>query len=686
MPRTPNPEPRTPLERLFLLLGAVALAGCAEPERSLDHSWSGVGTSASSLEQTTIRVQILDDGSGPYHAEAVAAATLEEGPASVVSSPSTPSEPLDPNEEVLREADALLGEAPVELTVTLQDPPADWQSFAGMREDDVARHQFIEDRRILLQDAQRPLTEWLAAQGYSPSSLWLVNQVQVTVPARLVRLIYERPDVVGISASAKVVPSAEWDGYFSQYNTLLSQLQAVYVDGRMGNRTNGTDRIRIGIMEAAMLNRDHLGWKDWQNGPTRIASVKDCGGTSCISTSTSGGSNTEDSHGTLVTWVAAGSIQGGQDATFPGVNTVDQRRRSGHLPESIIYFYTGLGTPAIRRAIDQAVLDGVDVLNLSLQCGTPCSSTFNASGINEALATATNAGMLVVAAGGNLGSASCTVNYPALRTHTLAVNGLDTSDTTVPYNSTGMLTDASRGGMFIRTSQGALVTTAAIDLTAPGSLRYRFWHPSGAGLYWPWTTAGSSVATPVVSGAAGALRNAFREVGWTTTSAKALMVNMLLLGDAWDTNQGSDRRVGVSDLSGAGRLRMHSPSALSAPAGWGWRAEFIVQGQWKSWSVGSSGPEDPAVTQWKWAALWFEPDLQNVANIDFYVYDLCPPSGGIQLVASDESFDLRMRMNLLQSEISGRCLQMYAYGRSVPSGGREFWSADYYHSGNTSYH
>jgi hypothetical protein len=92
------------------------------------------------------------------------------------------------------------------------------------------------------------------------------------------------------------------------------------------------------------------------------------------------------------------------------------------------------------------------------------------------------------------------------------------------------------------------------------------------------------------------------------------------------------------------------------------------------------------VTQWKWAALWFEPDLQNVANIDFYVYDLCPPSGGIQLVAADESFDLRMRMNLPQSEISGRCLQMYAYGRSVPSGGREFWSADYYHSGNTSYH
>ena len=126
----------------------------------------------------------------------------------------------------------------------------------------------------------------------------------------------------------------------------------------------------------------------------------------------------------------------------------------------------------------------------------------------------------------------------------------------------------------------------------------------------------------------------------------------------------------------------------SRPArdGWGWRAQTIVQGQWLTWSVGDSAAESASVTQWKWAALWFEPDLQNVADIDFYLYHLCPQGGGIQLVASDTSYELRMRMKLPRYMISGKCLQMYAYGYSVLAGGREFWSADYFHSGSTAYH
>jgi hypothetical protein len=191
-----------------------------------------------------------------------------------------------------------------------------------------------------------------------------------------------------------------------------------------------------------------------------------------------------------------------------------------------------------------------------------------------------------------------------------------------------------------------------------------------------------------VTAAAGALRNAFSSIGWTTTSAPALMVNMLLMGDAWDANSGNDRRTRLSDLSGGGRIHMHWPSStdLTAPWGWGWRSFVIHQGQTISWNVGSSAPESPLIQQWKWAALWFESDLQNVADIDFEVYDTCPPGGGEILVASDSSRDLRARFMLLQPEIANRCLQMRAYGYLVPSGGRVVWSADYFHSGDPSTH
>lgn len=74
-----------------------------------------------------------------------------------------------------------------------------------------------------------------------------------------------------------------------------------------------------------------------------------------------------------------------------------------------------------------------------------------------------------------------------------------------------------------------------------------------------------------------------------------------------------------------------------------------------------------------------------MADIDFYVYDTCPPGGGEKLVAADVSDDLRMRMNLQQGKISGRCLEMRAYARYVPSV-TYLWSADYFHSGDPLYH
>ena len=523
---------------------------------------------AAAVEGDAHNLLVLDDGSGMVHAEP-APAMLRVGAAPPAFGKTPPKvgqhRPMrDPMQEVLDRVAKLPPQELVQLTVTLQEPPVDWEQFAELREDEPARADFVDNRRAQLDVLQEPLLSWLEAKGLKGRGLWLVNQVQTTVPASLVPDVAAFPKVIGISLAAKTIPGVEWDGSHSKDGTMLTSFRLAGLDGRSGNRsTSGS--IRIGIMEAAMFNRNHAGWDDWHNGPSRIQAVKTCNQYGCTSLPTTGPGQTvpaQDNHGTLVTWVAAGSIEQHQDPAFPSSYTLDQRRRSGHLPEAEIYFYSGPGSQAIRGAIDEAVLDGVDILNLSLRWMGQCDNTWNVSGINEALAAALNAGVLVAACGGNLepgeSQDDCHVWYPGLRTETLAVNGLDTSSTWDPYHNLDILPNACRGGVTVR-SWGSFVTgyTGAIDLCAPGTLRLYFSHPDFTDYVSNVAASGCSVASPVVAAVAGALRNGFHSIGWPTTSAKVLMVNMLLMGDGWDADSGGENESRMSDLSGAGRVRMH---------------------------------------------------------------------------------------------------------------------------------
>jgi len=79
--------------------------------------------------------------------------------------------------------------------------------------------------------------------------------------------------------------------------------------------------------------------------------------------------------------------------------------------------------------------------------------------------------------------------------------------------------------------------------------------------------------------------------------------------------------------------------------------------------------------------MWIERDLTDVNDIVIQVYDTCPPGGGEELIATDDSYAPRKRIHLLEDEIGGRCLEMRAYAYDVPSNGKIVYSADYYHSG-----
>ncbi|MCC6588980.1 MAG: S8 family serine peptidase [Bryobacterales bacterium] len=130
-------------------------------------------------------------------------------------------------------------------------------------------------------------------------------------------------------------------------------------------------------------------------------------------------------HGTALATVAAGMPATGPLATITGV-----------APKAYIGSYKVFGTPgfndnasddAIIKAIDDAVADGMDVINLSL--GSDLAPRFNEDLDVQAVERATKAGVVVVAAAGNAGPDYTSIASPSTAPSAIAV-GATTNDRT----------------------------------------------------------------------------------------------------------------------------------------------------------------------------------------------------------------------------------------------------------------
>lgn len=568
------------------------------------------------------------------------------------------------------------------LTFILTDEPANWKAF---RETKVQanRDAFIQTRLAALTSGRAAFLAWLTANGaLGVRPLWLANIVHARLPAGKVSAAIARPEVVDVARNGgAIIDDGIWTGKESTDAVRISQLYAAGIRGRPGGRFR--PRVQVAIIEQTLPYRAHVAWNS-AAGATRLRFLKDCtNGVSCLLSSASA---TTSTHATGVGAIAAESIENGQDPVFPGTSTVDQREHSGHLADSYIHFYRIDSDDDVPLAVQQAVTDGADVINMSFSLPSTdgCSRFSDAAGLNQVLQTALHSGAVVVKSAGNGGvNPGCTLGYPANRPQTLAINGVDTATTTQAYENVPILASASRGGVTIRTHSNWLATASRLDAVVPGKL-IGFLAPPGNS-YSTSYFSGSSVAAPVATGVVGAIRSAFAANGWPTGDARLIMANTLLMGDGWDSDSGLQTIIGMSTRSGAGRLKTHWPSSVDLAGTWGWgmRAVTITQGQTVTWPVGSGGPMPAGVTQWKWAVVWTPLNMDDVPDIDFYVDDLC---GGGGIVASDTGYDVRGRFRLGQSSITGRCLQMRAVGYSVPPGGVTFYSADYFHSGATGAH
>jgi hypothetical protein len=597
-------------------------------------------------------------------------------------------------------------DARVTLLVELADPGYDFGQLRG--KEDTERLGLISAR---LGQIARPQEEVASALEANSAAIvgrfWLGGSgLAVETSAASAPAIAALPGVRFVELDvAEDQPTGAYDLTDIRNGTGIQSLIDAGFASDTNNRTDPARPIRIGIIETDgnglgdnYIGRAHVGFCDDAGGCTsRVRRVYQCT-SSCRTTTAAMDPGTP--HGQIVSSIAAGDITQGQDPGYPGGNSADQRRRSGMAPEADIHYYLYDGAAGLRNAVQQVVEDGVDVVNMSFGWGT-CDPDEDHGAVNAAIRAATDADVFFVGATGTDSRSldePCRVMWPATRPEVLAVVGLMSSDSTIPYGDLSIGYPegpdpgcASRfGDIPIVMRDGSEHTATVLGLAAPGVVRRVLRDPPDRYDETDSGGCGSSFAAPVVAGAASDLRDLFREMGWAAADdARALYVNMALMGDAWDgqdvTTPGGSIRLGdrPSRHSGYGRLVMQWPEAGGATGPWYWHwAPYTVHtGEEISVPVSTGGAEPDGITELKAVAAWFPTRLDSVSDVVLQVVSDCDGQAMDEVLEADDSFDYHKRVRLPGAAAAGRCLVSRLVGVDTPPAGQTVYLAHMYHAG-----
>lgn len=179
------------------------------------------------------------------------------------------------------------------------------------------------------------------------------------------------------------------------------------------------------------------------------------------------------------------------------------------------------GTGSIQNiisALDAAILDGCQIVNLSLGTSADFSS------LHDAIRRATNAGILVVAAAGNEGEN--TITYPAFYPESMSVGAVNF--------------DSSTGLINIPQEPWFSSTNSQVDVAADG---WRVTSTVPGGGYAIYT--GTSMATPHISGIAALLQDKTRRRTGSFVNGRALFTTIKSMTIDVHTR-------GIDTLTGAG--------------------------------------------------------------------------------------------------------------------------------------
>ncbi|MCK6574154.1 S8/S53 family peptidase [Myxococcota bacterium] len=604
----------------------------------------------------------------------------------------------------------------IAVDVELQSKRALLEGVTGASDDDrLARIETIEmEAEMLLAPVEAMVT---AAGAKVLGRVWLGQPaLAVQMPAREVRRVAELDGVLGLTIAT---PELEQTAVPTDYYPLdrvsdghgLMTREFVHHgwEGNLQNRTNAAQPMRIAIMESESSNPakykpnwidpSHPGWLDLPGGATRVKKIMKCWGGVCVDTNPIPGGN----HGNGVASVAAGCIDQGQDPAFPGINTPDQIARTGPAPEAEIYYYNIQDSiPNLQAALQRAVTDGVDVVNMSF--GNNECDPAKGGGANATIKDAADAGIVLVSGTGNdQDGDACGVSWPALRPEILAVGGTNTSVSATAFRDSSLtpainefgdpFSSFTFGGMPVVTRSGTAFSATVVSLVAPGWMRHPYTWNGPDGRYengW----GGSSLASPTVAGSAALLLEHFRDAGSASGfNSRRFMAHMMLLGDAWDgadvVAPGGTQYMpnGPNKKSGFGRLRMRGPYApltnLVGPYHWASNVVTAMPGQVYSFAVNGAGPEPAGPTEFKVVAHWTPTDFGSTSDIVLELWNTCPAGGGpAAKLQHNHTFDYRKRIR--RTNISGQCLEVRVIPYSVPAQGEAVYLAYLYHSGEVS--
>lgn len=628
---------------------------------------------------------------------------------------------------VIEKARRLNPDDRVELLLSFEPFPTLDDQWRGFRSaGDAERERFVAWRKDAIAEAQAPFREWLVTKEATiEATFWLVNGLQISVPARNVEEIVQRAEVRHVSDSTGSAPRplrAANTGYGAgetRHALRVDNLYRAGFSGNAGSRSGaggGDNRIKIGIVETRNVYplREHPGFKNAADGGVRLVE-RTCGLGSCSATTqTQLGYDPDASapdaspffdHGTDTTKVAVGSIEHGEDPSFPGGTfTSDQTLRSGLLSDAVAYTYEMHGDSTettLIQVLGNAMLDGVDVLNISYkmsgECfiGDPALNPYSMSLASQALNNALSSGVVIVGSVGNDGinqpsDSTCRIGYPASRPEVLGVGAVSSTDWTKAYNTLPIAAYTSRGGVPMYMSAGFAVNQAGVDVVAPGTHGYPYIRLAGGGVGYGDDSfvSGTSVAGPPVAASIGALRQAFNASAPNSMNdGRTLLAVSLLMGDGWDADTGTIDGNHVSTLSGTGRFKAHWPGSASDPMpnAFTWRTTPVMHsGDSYTWPINLGAPLPGPVSEYKFAAFNtpITTDINKLPDFDYYLENSCPAGGGPPVVlASNAGYDSRTVFRLTPAQFAGKCLQMRVYAYNVPSSGATLTAADWFHAG-----
>lgn len=250
------------------------------------------------------------------------------------------------------------------------------------------------------------------------------NGIAVTLRDEDVATVANLPEV------ANIFPSVQYHKALDAALPLVSVPEA-WAEASIGGETNAGRGIRIGVIDTG-IDINHPMFQDASlmppaGFPKATTATSDCSAQDLKYTNSkvivarnyvrlldnfdpNCDAEDRDGHGTFVAGIAAGVRVNAPLASIAGV-----------APKAFLGSYKVFGTPgtndtansmAIITAMDDAVSDGMDIINLSL--GAAANSPPDRDPIALAVQTATEAGVTVVVAAGNDGPGTGTIGSPGI--------------------------------------------------------------------------------------------------------------------------------------------------------------------------------------------------------------------------------------------------------------------------------